>query len=109
MAPVRSVAPAGVWPRVFEALQDPDLECRILEPTVILAHPCAAGAPKSRRDRGQGEQALGRSRGGFGTKIHVRLSGLGLPTQVLLECGPRGRHYPRPTPVDGSTSGVGGW
>ena len=36
----------GVWKRVFEALQDPDLEWLILDSTVIRAHPCAAGAPK---------------------------------------------------------------
>jgi transposase len=39
---------AGVWRRVFEALQDPDLEWLILDPTVIRAHPCAAGAKKRR-------------------------------------------------------------
>lgn len=36
----------GVWLRVFEALQDPDLEWLILDSTIIRAHPCAAGAPK---------------------------------------------------------------
>ena len=44
------------------------------------------GAPLRRRrpqkwdgTGGQDEQALGRSRGGFGTKIHGAISGLGLP------------------------------
>ena len=36
---------------------------------------------------GQAEQALGRSRGGFGTKAHVRVSGLGLPTKFILTAG----------------------
>jgi transposase len=36
---------------------------------------------------GQEEQALGRSRGGFGTKIHASVSGLGLPVTVLLTAG----------------------
>lgn len=36
---------------------------------------------------GQDEHALGRSRGGFGTKIHVRVNGLGLPTQFVLSPG----------------------
>lgn len=36
----------GVWRRVFEALQDPDLEWLILDSTVIRAHSCAAGASK---------------------------------------------------------------
>jgi transposase len=38
----------GVWLRVFEVLQDPDLEWLILDSTVIRAHPCAAGAKKKR-------------------------------------------------------------
>ena len=37
----------GVWRRVFEALQDPDLEWLILDSTIIRAHPCAAGAEKN--------------------------------------------------------------
>ena len=36
----------GVWRRVFEDLQDPDLEWLILDSTIIRAHPCAAGAKK---------------------------------------------------------------
>lgn len=41
-------ARAGVWARVFETLQDPDTEWLILDPTVIRAHPCAAGAKRKR-------------------------------------------------------------
>ena len=33
----------GVWKRVFEALQDPDLEWLILDSTVVRAHQHAAG------------------------------------------------------------------
>jgi transposase len=33
----------GVWKRVFETLQDPDLEWMILDSTVIRAHQHAAG------------------------------------------------------------------
>ena len=36
---------------------------------------------------GQEEQALGRSRGGFGTKIHGGVSGLGLPVKLVLTPG----------------------
>lgn len=39
-------AQQGVWQRVFDALQDPDLEWLILDSTVIRAHPHAAGAKK---------------------------------------------------------------
>jgi transposase len=36
---------------------------------------------------GQAEQALGRSRGGFGTKVHGRFNGLGLPVTLVLSPG----------------------
>lgn len=37
----------GVWRRVFDALQDPDLEWIILDSTVVRAHQDAAGAPQN--------------------------------------------------------------
>jgi transposase len=36
-------AKKGVWKRVFEALQDPDLEWMIIDSTVVRAHQHAAG------------------------------------------------------------------
>jgi transposase len=36
---------------------------------------------------GQDEQALGRSRGGFGTKVHTAVNGLGLPVKLILTPG----------------------
>ena len=36
---------------------------------------------------GQAEEALGRSRGGFGTKAHASFNGLGLPTRFVLSPG----------------------
>lgn len=44
-------AERGVWQRVFEALQNPDLEQLILDSTIIRAHPAAAGAKKKRTAR----------------------------------------------------------
>jgi transposase len=41
-------AKKGIWLKVFEVLQDPDVEWLILDSTVIRAHPCAAGAKKKR-------------------------------------------------------------
>lgn len=38
---------------------------------------------------GQAEQALGRSRGGFSTKIHVSVDGLGNPLRLRLTAGER--------------------
>lgn len=56
---------------------EPDLECLLLDSTIIRAHPCAAGAPKSAAE--PSTQALERSRGGFSTKIHIVVDALGNP------------------------------
>ena len=45
------------------------------------------GEKKGDGTGGQAEQALGRSRGGFGTKIHVAVNGLGLPVELILTAG----------------------
>jgi transposase len=72
----------GVWQRVLAAVQDPDLEWLMLDSTVIRAHPHAAGM-----NGGPDDQALGRSRGGFGTKIHLAVDSLGNPLEVHLSPG----------------------
>jgi transposase len=78
----------GIWTQLLAYLaQDPDLEYLIPDSTVIRAHPCAAGAPAAQG--GQQAQALGRSRGGFSTKIHVVVDGLGLPLDFVLTPGQR--------------------
>lgn len=41
------------------------------------------------KNGGQAEQALGRSRGGFSTKIHVTVGGLGNPLRLHLTAGQR--------------------
>lgn len=40
------LAKAGVWKRLSEVLRDPDLECLMLDSTVVRAHQHAAGAKK---------------------------------------------------------------
>ena len=55
----------------------------MIDATVIRAQAQAAGA---RRKRGSEAQALGRSRGGFGTKLHAVVDALALP--VRFELGP---------------------
>lgn len=47
---------------------------------------CSGGPQKN---GGQAAQALGRSRGGFSTKIHVNVDGLGNPLRFLLNGGER--------------------
>ena len=75
-----------VWEQMHQHFaDDPDMEHVLIDSTVIRAHPCAAGALK--RKGGQDTQALGRSRGGFSTKIHVNVDALGNPLRFTLTAG----------------------
>ncbi len=47
---------------------------QMIDSTIIRTHRCAAGE--------RGTQALGRSRGGFSTKIHLRCNAVGLPIPI---------------------------
>lgn len=76
----------GIWDELHEHfIDEPDMEWLLIDSTVVRAHPCAAGAPKEKG--GQAEQALGRSVGGFSTKIHVTVDALGNPLRLLLTGG----------------------
>jgi transposase len=63
---------------------DAGWQVHMLDSTVIRAHACAAGARRS-----AGEQALGRSRGGFSTKLHLRADAHGRPVALHLTGGER--------------------
>jgi len=77
-----------IWHKMHQHFaDDPDMEYLILDSTIVRAHPCAAGA--SKKNGGQAEQALGRSVGGFSTKIHVSVDGLGNPLRFILTAGQR--------------------
>jgi transposase len=73
----------GVFPSIMEKLQDPDLGVLLLDSTIIRAHQHAAGAESS----SAAAEALGRSRGGFSTKLHVACDGLGKPVKIILTPG----------------------
>ena len=79
----------GVWDKIHQELIDePDMEWLLIDSTVVRAHPCAAGA--TQKNGGQAEQALGKSVGGFSTKIHATVDALGNPLRLLLtggQCG----------------------
>ncbi|WP_461332780.1 IS5 family transposase [Bradyrhizobium embrapense] len=76
----------GVWWRIFEAMSDdPDFEYLIVDSTIVRAHQHAAGAKKGSED-----QAIGRSRGGLSTKIHLAVRGLGCPVRFTLTAGQKG-------------------
>jgi transposase len=72
----------GTWQRILSAVQEPDLEWMLLDSSVIRAHLHAAGMNTKEDD-----QALGYSRGGFGTKIHIAVDALGNPVTIHLSPG----------------------
>jgi len=75
----------GVAQKMMEFFgKDADKRHGMLDRTIVRAHACAAGAPKKR-----GKQALGRSRGGFSTKIHVLVDAMGRPLRLRLTAGQR--------------------
>ena len=60
-----------------------DLENVCIDNTMVRAHACAAGAAASNA----AAEALGRSWGGFGRKIHALTDALGLPLRFILTAG----------------------
>jgi len=85
---------AGVWDAILATRQQQgdaagqlDWSAHFVDGTVIRAHQHAAGA---RRVGGkQGAQALGRSQGGFSTKLHLRAERGSKPITFLLTAGQR--------------------
>ncbi len=82
----------GLWQRILDALQEQadadavlDWEIHYVDGTVIRAHQHAAGAAGSDAE----SEALGRSQGGFSTKVHVRAEGQGKPMTFVLTPGQR--------------------
>ena len=54
-----------------------------------------------KKNGGPEEQALGRSRGGFSTKIHITVDGLGNPLRLRLTAGQRHDITAAPALIDG--------
>ncbi len=76
---------AGVWDLLLQALADSGCTLdmlQMIDSTIVRAHRCAAGKQSEKQ-----KQALGRSRGGFSTKIHLRCNAAGLPIGVVLSEG----------------------
>nr|WP_246742720.1 IS5 family transposase [Rhodomicrobium vannielii] len=76
---------SGLWDLLLEVLNDTEgvgETVQMIDSTVIRAHHCAAGGKG-----GTPRQGLGRSRGGFSTKIHLRTNGVGLPVAVDIAPG----------------------
>lgn len=77
----------GVWEALhYWVTADREEESLMVDSTVVRAHACAAGAPRKPGEPAT-DQALGRSRGGFSTKIHLLADGLGHGVDFRLTGG----------------------
>lgn len=76
-------AKAGVWEPVFaDLVKDADNAYIMLDSTMVRVHQQAASAK-----RGASTQALGRSRGGLTSKIHMVADAQGRPLRFILTAG----------------------
>ncbi|MFD5898851.1 IS5 family transposase [Streptomyces sp. NPDC060366] len=87
----------GTWERVFTALMaqadaDEDLNWAVsVDSTIVRAHQHSAGARKKGPPAGEPhDRAIGRSRGGLTTKIHLAADGHCRPLAFVLTAGQAG-------------------
>jgi transposase len=74
----------GIWGDLMEySHPNPDMEVLMIDATIVRAHSCASGYRKNSQD----QEALGRSKGGFTTKIHTLVDALGNPLRFILSPG----------------------
>jgi transposase len=90
----------NIWSELLEfCIEDPDLEYVMVDATIVRAHPCAAGFKKD----SQARQALGRSKGGFSTKIHAKVDALGNVLKLIITPGQRNEATQATTLLEGYT------
>ena len=71
----------GLWEEILEALiDDPDYEWLMIDASHARIHPHAAGAKG-------GNEAIGLTKGGRNTKIHLAVDSHGMPVKVLISAG----------------------
>src|SRR3954451_18632915 len=89
---------AGIWQRILSDLQaeanqrgEIDWDLHFVDATIVRAHQHAGGARRdgATPEEAQAREALGRSQGGFSTKLHLRAEGNGRPITVVLTGGER--------------------
>lgn len=72
----------NIWKKLLQfCTQDPDLEYVMIDATIVRAHTCSAGYGS------QQTEGLGRSKGGFTSKIHAKVDALGNPLQFIITPG----------------------
>ena len=73
---------AGIWKEIMDNFVDADMEWVMMDSTIVRAHSSCTGFYQER-------EALGRSKGGFTTKIHILADALGNPLKFILTAGQR--------------------
>ncbi len=82
----KSWSDKSIWGDLLNLVIDnPDMESVMIDATIVRAHACSAGYKKDSQDR----ECLGRSKGGFTTKIHAIVDALGNPLKFILTPGQR--------------------
>ena len=72
----------NIWKDLMSfCIEDPDLEHVMIDSTIVRAHACSAGFGQ------QSKQGLGRSKGGFTSKIHAKVDALGNPLKFVITPG----------------------
>ncbi len=74
-------AEAGIWERLMHHVAKPDTQEVMMDATIVRSHACASGYGKNTPD----QQALGRSKGGFTTKILPIVDALGTPLHFIVK------------------------
>ncbi len=78
-------AKAGIWQQVLAFLaKDRDSEVSYVDASYVRVHADGTKSPK-----GYAAEAIGRSRGGLTTKIHLQVDALGCPLRVVITGGER--------------------
>ena len=95
-----SWAKKEIWNEILSHFsKDCDAESFLIDGSIIRAHACASGYQKGSQE----EQALGRSKGGFTTKIHALVDALGLPIRFILTPGQSSEIKQAPKLIQGIT------
>jgi transposase len=72
----------GIWEQLLAfCSQDPDLEYVMIDATILRAHACSAGYGD------QEIEGLGKSKGGFTTKVHAKVDALGNALKLIVTPG----------------------
>ncbi|MDR5776696.1 MULTISPECIES: IS5 family transposase [unclassified Caballeronia] len=78
----------GVWESVIHAVaDDSEIKHVLIDSTIVRAHQHSSGARKR-----NGPQAIGRSRGGLTTKLHVAVDHGGRPLRLIVTEGQASDH-----------------